>query len=97
MPRRPPVHRPRGHTHRAPDRRPSAHRRGYDAAWQRTRAAFLRLHPLCADCRGAGRLAVAEHVHHRQKLTERPDLKHDFANLAGLCEAHHNARTARGE
>lgn len=97
MPRRPEVHRPRGYRPRPPDPRPSAARRGYGAPWQRTRAAHLREHPLCADCLEEGRVAAAEHVHHVAKVADRPDLLHDPNNLRSLCESHHNRRTARGE
>jgi 5-methylcytosine-specific restriction protein A len=71
--------------------------RGYDYQWQKFRLYYLAMHPLCMDCEGQGLVAAAEHVHHVEKLSERPDLKYEEANLMPLCERHHNVRTARGE
>lgn len=102
MPTRPQIHRPAGwkprEGQRAYDRRRgTAAERGYDAAWQRTRAAFLAEHPVCADCAERGRVTVAVDVHHVVKLSVRPDLKHDFDNLMALCKRCHQARTRKGE
>lgn len=78
--------------------RESAAKRGYDAAWQRCRDAFLRQHPLCHDCGEALLDAKGKgHVHHVQKLVDRPDLRLDWNNLMALCDACHAARTNRGE
>lgn len=80
------------------DCRESASRRGYDATWQRCREMFLRQHPICHDC-GAALLDAKRrgHVHHVQKVADRPDLRLDWDNLMALCDACHTARTNRGE
>lgn len=75
--------------------RGSSTSRGYDAAWRRTRMAFLADHPLCTDC--YPRLTVATEVHHIAKVADRPDLRLEFDNLRALCKACHSVRTARGE
>ncbi len=41
---------------------PSA--RGYGVSWQKLRLAFLKVNPLCADCRLVGRTTAATHVDH---------------------------------
>lgn len=100
MPTRPQRHRPPGARPpgtRPPDTRPCAARRGYDAAWQRLRRAFLADHPLCADCDREGVAAPAREAHHLRKVTDRPDLRLDPGNLLALCKRCHNRRTARGE
>ncbi len=97
MPARATPHRAPGHRPRAPDRRPSAARRGYDHHWQRVRLVHLALHPLCVDCREQGRLTPAAQVHHVAKVSDRPDLLCDPDNLMSLCERCHSRRTARGE
>lgn len=42
------------------DRKPTAHRRGYDTAWQRLSAKARRLQPFCTDC-GATEDLQADH------------------------------------
>ncbi len=84
--------------------------RGYNYQWQQFRLRYLAQHPLCHDCLNpdplttknafdepASRVEPAVHIHHKQKLSERPDLKYEEGNLMPLCERHHNERTARGE
>lgn len=71
--------------------------RGYNAAWQRFRAVYLKSHPLCCDCLEADRVTVATDIHHVLKLAQRPELKYEASNLRALCKACHDARTARGE
>lgn len=68
--------------------RPSRTRRGYDEAWQRLRARFLRQHPLCA----CG--APSTDVDHIQTIRARPDLRLTWSNLRALCHACHSRRTA---
>jgi 5-methylcytosine-specific restriction protein A len=69
--------------------RPSARARGYDARWQRTRAAFLADHPDCEQC---GRPATD--VHHRDWQGPLGPAGHDPLNLASLCHACHSRVTA---
>jgi 5-methylcytosine-specific restriction protein A len=73
------------------------HQRGYGHDWQKVRKRFLKRHPLCHDCSERGRVTKAREVHHKQKITRRPELRLVAANLMGLCSPCHVARTARGE
>jgi 5-methylcytosine-specific restriction protein A len=72
--------------------RPSASRRGYDAAWRRIRLDHLRRHPLCIDCQREGRTVAATDVDHRVPL--RRGGTNDPANLQSLCHRHHSSKTA---
>ena len=63
--------------------------------WRSLRASFLRSHPLCMDCESAGRVTVAQHVHHVEPRKTRPDLAYKWTNLAALCQPCHNAREER--
>jgi hypothetical protein len=59
--------------------------------WRDTRRRVLAHHPLCCDplkLHGHTPPAAA-HVHHIQPVIDRPDLAHDWSNLAPLCEACH--------
>jgi 5-methylcytosine-specific restriction protein A len=75
MPYRPPVFRPShglgsvAESEQAKrdyeQRRGSARERGYDARWDRERAVFVRLHPLCLGCQARGEVtptAVVDHI-----------------------------------
>ena len=99
MPNRPPIHAPHGSATRQTlsDReRGSPSARGYDRLWYRFRAAYLAANPLCVDC-GPARLTPATELHHIQKLSARPELRLEPANLMALCRACHSVRTRRGE
>ena len=67
--------------------------------WRRFRAAYLRAHPLCADCEEQGRVAQAAEVHHVRKRRDDPHGEQwlDEDNCRGLCKPCHSARTGRGE
>jgi 5-methylcytosine-specific restriction enzyme A len=69
--------------------RPTRQQLGYDAAWYRFRARYLREHPLCEPCRARGRLTLATEPHHKKPLREYPELKYDEANLVACCRACH--------
>lgn len=70
--------------------RASAHARGYDARWRRTRARKLKATPICEwpDC-----TAPATDVHHVDGLGPNGPRGHDMTNLQSLCHAHHSAET----
>jgi 5-methylcytosine-specific restriction enzyme A len=74
--------------------RGTAEARGYTARWRKRRRIFLAEHPLCEECRRAGKVvaaSVVDHVvPHRGDLT----LFWDEANWQALCERHHNQKTA---
>jgi 5-methylcytosine-specific restriction endonuclease McrA len=67
---------------------------GYDSAWAKTRADYLRRHPLCGEC---GK--PAKHVHHR--ISRRVLVAQGVANpnadcwLEGLCVRDHMRETAQ--
>jgi 5-methylcytosine-specific restriction protein A len=70
------------------DKRKTAER-GYGARWQRERAHYLRLHPLCVMC--APRAVPARVVDHKTPHKGDSLLFWDRSNWAGLCLTHHNA------
>ena len=76
------------------DGRLSASERGYDHRWHVVRDGYINEHPLCEICAEHGRVQVAEHVHHKQSIRERPDLRLVSANLMSLCERCHNGLEA---
>lgn len=85
---------------RAPESSPreSARKRGYDRQWEKTRKLKLKRDPLCEDCVARGFVTEeAVDVHHKIKVSKRPDLKHEPSNLRSLCRRCHNVRTRRGE
>jgi len=92
-------------------RRAKTAERGYDAAWRRFRAWFLRRHPICVgtgnvptpnwlpleiEMRAACGRAASE-VHHIKRLAEFPALRCVEGNCLPQCESCHAKRTARGE
>lgn len=68
--------------------RPNARARGYDARWQRTRAAYLAAHPLCAHCGKPG-----QHVDHIDGGGPLAPNGHDPTNLQTLCAPCHSRKT----
>ncbi len=76
-------------------------RRGFDAEvgfyqsvrWREVRAAFLREHALCGACAARGRVVAAVVVDHVVPIKDGV-ARFDWANLAALCVADHNAKTA---
>ncbi|MCL6453562.1 MAG: HNH endonuclease [Alicyclobacillus sp.] len=74
--------------------RAGAAQRGYDARWRRYRAAFLRRHPLCAECERAGRLTPATVVDHIVAHKGNRQLFWDPDNHQPLCASCHNRKTA---
>jgi 5-methylcytosine-specific restriction enzyme A len=71
--------------------RPSARKRGYDAAWERVRRDFLRAHPVCS-VPGCG--CRATDVDHVERVRDKPSRRLDPTNLVAYCHAHHSAKTA---
>lgn len=92
MPRKPPTFRMRPRPPRPSDVRPSAHRRGYDTAWNKLRALVLAEEPLCRPCRRADRVTEAEHVDHDVPLSRGGT--NDRTNLVPMCQSCHSAKTA---
>lgn len=104
MPSLPPRHRPPG----VPDykerekrrkafldtQRPNSVDRGYDAAWKKCRALFVKVHPVCS-VPGCGK--QTSDVDHVQSVRDRPDLRLSWSNLRPFCHPHHSARTAKDQ
>jgi len=76
-------------------RRGSAHQRGYTSKWQRARAGFLALHPLCDECARHGRVSAATVVDHIKPHKGDRALFWDRDNWQPLCKPCHDAKTAR--
>jgi hypothetical protein len=92
-----------------PSNRSSA-KQGYGYQHQRFRAALLRQRKLeaakanqspCEDCAAEGHAYEAHqrplHLHHKAKVTDRPELQYEPSNCVFLCQQHHSKRTVRGE
>lgn len=107
MPTKPPyahsARKPAAQTRREYDRRradtpelAAAARLRNSAAWQKLRAHFLAVHPICGACRAA----LATQVHHIEPVERRPDLALAWDNLAPVCTRCHaacNSVERRGE
>jgi 5-methylcytosine-specific restriction protein A len=76
-------------------RRGNSSERGYGAAWQRLRLAFLASNPLCVFCLNVGRITAATVVDHLVPLADGGT--NDVNNLRALCKPHHDARTMRDQ
>lgn len=74
-------------------RRPNSAARGYGHRWKRTRARYLRQHPICEHEEGCITLAVE--VHHRDGLGPNGPNGHADSNLQALCSPHHSQVTAQ--
>lgn len=94
MPRRPPIHGAQPPGPRPRDTRPSAAARGYDGRWRKARLAFLREHPLCAECLRQNRTAAAVVVDHRIPHQGDPAKFWDVSEWEALCRACHSRKTA---
>lgn len=79
------------------ERRGTAAQRGYGYRWQKSSAAYLVKHELCAAHEKKGERVPAMVVDH--VIPHRGDMKlfWDPKNWQGLCYACHNEKTARGE
>ena len=80
---------------RAPDSRPSAHSRGYDARWRTWRAALLASDPLCAECRRRGLIVPATSIDHIRPHRGDARLFWSPDNVQPLCTSCHAAKSAR--
>jgi 5-methylcytosine-specific restriction protein A len=78
--------------------RRTSQRKGYNAAWRRTRTAYLAAHPLCecVECEAIAsplRPAAAE-VDHIDGLGPHGPRGHDWSNLRAMTKACHSKSTA---
>ena len=76
------------------ERRGTAASRGYGARWRKAREAFLRQHPLCAECHASGRFAAATVVDHIRPHKGDRRLFWDRSNWQALCRECHDRKTA---
>lgn len=63
-------------------------RKRYGRTWQKIRARYLTLHPLCEECLTEGRSTLATEVHHKIPLGEGGT--NDEKNLEAVCKACHS-------
>ena len=86
------------HTAQREQLRGTRQQRGYDAAWLKLRAAFLRQHPLCLFCAEQGQVTAASDVDHIIPFMGLSDPRRlQWANLRALCNPchmRHHATTA---
>jgi 5-methylcytosine-specific restriction protein A len=75
-------------------RRGSAASRGYDYRWRKAREAFIRRHPLCAECERRGRLTPSREVDHIVPHKGDKTLFWDERNWQALCKPCHSTKTA---
>lgn len=75
--------------------RGTAAERGYGYRWQKARKRFLRDNPLCSHCEKEGQVTPATVVDHIVPHKGDKALFWDRSNWQGLCEHHHNVKTAR--
>lgn len=74
-------------------RTPEAKKR-YGYKWQKTRAAFLKIYPLCEMCKRQGKYTLATEVHHIKAMVDGGTS--EFENLMPLCKSCHS-RITRSE
>ena len=71
----------------------SASKRGYGSRWQKASRAFLREHPLCAECLKRGRYTQATVVDHIVPHRGDSKLFWDSSNWQPLCKPCHDRKT----
>ena len=86
---------------RASSQRRGPQRSGYDAAWRRTRLAYLRAHPLC-ECEACTAVPAplrerASEVDHIDGLGPLGPRGHDWSNLRAMTKACHSRATAQAQ
>lgn len=72
--------------------RDSPAERGYDARWDGISRKFRKLNPFCVICAQQGRDTLTEVTDHMIPIQDRPDLRHDWKNLAPMCIRHNNQK-----
>lgn len=76
------------------DSRPSAYKRGYNAAWRKASKAYLIKHPFCVRCLAKNIYKRAEVVDHIRPHKENQELFWDKDNWQALCKQCHDRKTA---
>ena len=77
--------------------RGGADARGYNAEWRKARLAYLKQHPLCAECMRNGQYTPATVIDHI--IPHRGDQKlfWDQTNWQPLCKGCHDKKTGHGQ
>jgi 5-methylcytosine-specific restriction enzyme A len=75
-------------------RRGSSSKRGYDGKWRKARTTYLAKNPFCVDCFKEGNARPATVVDHIVPHKGDQKLFWDKTNWQGMCESHHNRKTA---
>ena len=73
----------------------SASSRGYGNAWRKASKQFLRVHPLCEECRKRGKYTKATVVDHVIPHCGDQKLFWDMSNWRALCKPCHDRKTGR--
>lgn len=73
--------------------RESSSKRGYNSKWQKARARYLKLHPLCVECQKRGILRRAEVVDHIVPHRGDQSLFWKESNWQALCKPCHDKKT----
>lgn len=71
--------------------RPTAHQRGYNTQWKKTRKQYLQQHPNCCVIGCTRKATDVDHIQGRGPLA--PD-GHQHNQLQPLCHQHHSQKTA---
>ena len=69
--------------------------RGYGYKWQQARIGWLRAHPLCVMCEGAGVVTSATVVDHIKAHRGDNELFWNSSNWQSLCKRHHDSHAQR--
>ena len=80
-----------------PNKRSSAHSRGYNSKWQRSRLIFLQQNPLCKFCADHGQVVAATVVDHIVPHKGNAKLFWSRSNWQSLCYNCHNSIKQRME
>ena len=76
-----------------PEESRSAASRGYTGRWRKASKAYLRAHPLCAECARQGRYVKATVVDHITPHRGDPELFWNQENWQPLCKSCHDRKT----
>ena len=69
--------------------RPARHGFYASPEWRRERDWYRARHPLCEECQRQGRVAAADHVHHKVEISQ-GGAPLDVENLERLCRSCHS-------
>lgn len=67
--------------------------KGYNYRWNKARLRFLKVHPLCVQCKANGRLTKARVVDHITPHRGDKELFWDENNWQALCKSCHDRKT----